>query len=215
MKAAFWHTTEGGTVQCDLCPHGCVIQPGTRGICGVRENQAGTLVSLNYCVASSCGMDPIEKKPLYHFFPGSRILSVGTFGCNLACQCCQNYQIAKAFSAAQVGRPNITTAALLAELPTRPTAAELQACCGIAYTYNEPSVWFETVREVTQAVRARGLKNVLVTNGYICAAPLAELLECVDALNIDLKAFSEQVYKTHCGGTLAPVLATMPASFRP
>jgi pyruvate formate lyase activating enzyme len=207
MKAAYWHSGEGGTVVCELCPHGCVIAPGKCGMCGVRENQAGTLVSLNYCVASSCGMDPIEKKPLYHFFPGSKLLSIGTYGCNFSCKCCQNYQIAKEFSAAQLGRPNITAAALLAELPAQPAPGKLQACCGMAYTYNEPSVWFETVREVAQAVRARGLKNVLVTNGYICAAPLAELLEWVDALNIDLKAFSEQVYQTHCGGHLAPVLA--------
>jgi len=207
--AAYWQADEHGAARCTLCPHGCVIQPGRCGVCGVRENRAGTLVSLNYFVASSCGMDPIEKKPLYHFFPGSRILSIGTYGCNLACKCCQNYQIAKEFSAAQLGRPNITTAALLAELPA-PGAR--QACCGMAYTYNEPSVWFETVREVAQAVRARGLKNVLVTNGYLCAEPLAELLEVMDAFNIDLKAFDEQVYKTHCGGKLAPVLATIEAA---
>jgi len=207
MNAAYWHSGDGGTVECDLCPHGCVISPGRRGICGVRENRAGALVSLNYFVASSCAMDPIEKKPLYHFFPGSRILSIGTYGCNLACKCCQNHQIAKNFSATQLGKPNITTETLLAELPATP-----QACGGMAYTYNEPSVWFETVREVAQAVHARGLKNVLVTNGYICAAPLAELLEVIDAFNIDLKAFDEQVYKTHCGGKLAPVLATIAAA---
>jgi pyruvate formate lyase activating enzyme len=207
--AAYWQATEGGSVRCALCPHGCVLAPGKRGICGVRENRAGTLVSLNYFVASSCAMDPVEKKPLYHFFPGSRLLSIGTYGCNFSCKCCQNYQIAREFPAAKLGRPNFTTEALLAELPSAPTPAALQDCCGMAYTYNEPIIWFETVREVARAVRARGLKNVMVTNGFVNTEPMAELLDYVDAFNIDLKAFDEQVYKTHCGGHLAPVLASI------
>lgn len=207
--AAYWQATAGGGVRCTLCPHGCVLAPGARGICGVRENRAGALVSLNYFVASSCALDPVEKKPLYHFFPGSRLLSVGTYGCNFSCKCCQNYEIAREFSVAKLGRANFTTDALLAELPSAATAGELRECCGVAYTYNEPIIWFETVREVARAVRARGLKNVMVTNGFINAAPLAELLECVDAFNIDLKAFDEQAYKTHCGGGLAPVLRTI------
>lgn len=207
MTAQHWQRTTGETVQCGLCPHGCVIAPGRRGLCGVRENRGGTLVALNYGVACSANLDPIEKKPLYHFFPGSQIVSIGTYGCNLACPWCQNYSISKEFSL-QALRPNLTPEALL-RIVDEHARGGVRAMCGVAYTYNEPTVWFEFVMACAPLVRQRGLKNVLVTNGFIAPAPLMELLPYVDALNIDLKAFDEGFYRTHCRAQLAPVLHTI------
>jgi pyruvate formate lyase activating enzyme len=207
--AGYWHTESERIVRCELCPHRCRIKPGNTGICGVRENQDGVLQSLVYFVASGSAMDPVEKKPLYHFFPGSTLLSLGSYGCNLACRCCQNYTISKEFSRANLGRSNFSVASVLNALPELASPLDLLVCCGVAYTYNEPTVWIETVRELAQAVRARGYKNVMVTNGYIQPEPLEDVLEVVDAFNIDLKAFREEAYARHCGGALAPVLRTI------
>lgn len=207
MKAQYWYSTSGGAVQCKLCPHACVIAPGRRGICGVRENRAGTLVALNYGVACSAGLDPVEKKPLYHFFPGSQIVSIGTYGCNLACPWCQNYSISKEFSPHAL-RQNLTPEALL-RIVDEHAGGGLHHMCGVAYTYNEPTVWFEFIMACAPLVRQRGLKNVLVTNGFISPAPLQELLRYVDALNIDLKSFDEAFYRTQCRAQLAPVLETI------
>jgi len=210
MTAQHWHRAHDEVVQCELCPHACIIAPGKRGMCGVRENRAGTLVTLNYGVACSAHLDPIEKKPLYHFFPGSQIVSIGTYGCNLSCPWCQNYSISKEFSISAL-RPNLTPAALLAAVDEHARGG-LRAMCGVAYTYNEPTVWFEFVMACAPLVRARGLKNVLVTNGFISPAPLQELLQYVDALNIDLKAFDDDFYRRHCHARLAPVLQTIRAA---
>jgi len=210
--AAYWHASDHGKVACVLCPHACVIPPGKTGICGVRENREGALVALTHLVASSSAVDPVEKKPLYHFFPGSSILSFGSFGCNLSCTCCQNYTISKEFPRGQLGRPNLSVARMNAMLDECGPGVSLLEFCGVAYTYNEPSVWIETILELAPVVRARGLKNVLVTNGFICQKPLADLLETVDALNIDLKGFDDEFYRRWCGGRLEPVLETIKSS---
>jgi pyruvate formate lyase activating enzyme len=197
MKARFHEHLEGDFVRCDLCPHHCVIGPGRRGLCRVRENRAGTLTALTYGRVASTAMDPIEKKPLYHFHPGRQILSIGTWGCNLQCLFCQNCEISQG------------------EVPTRELAPEEavrlareQDSVGIAYTYNEPLIGWEYVHDTARAARDAGLKNVLVTNGYVEDAPLRELLPLVDAMNIDIKAFHESFYDEVCGGHLEPVLAT-------
>jgi pyruvate formate lyase activating enzyme len=209
QTAQFWHALDNQKVQCSLCPHQCVIAPGNTGICAVRENRNGTLVSLNYMVASGNGIDPIEKKPLYHFFPGSQILSFGTFGCNFSCKCCQNYTISKEFPASRLGLPNISADDVHRSLIRLSDRYSISDFCGLAYTYTEPSVWAETVLELGPLVRKLGLKNVFVTNGYICPEPLEAFLEFADAFNIDLKALDDDVYRTFCGGSLQPVLDTI------
>ncbi|MCX7848112.1 MAG: AmmeMemoRadiSam system radical SAM enzyme [bacterium] len=210
--AQYWHRTTGNYVQCTLCPHHCTIAPGHRGLCGVRENRDGTLISLNFSVACSLNLDPIEKKPLHHFFPGSRIISVGTYGCNLACPWCQNFTISKEFSPHSL-RPNLSPDLLLRELD-KLARRDLHEMCGVSYTYNEPTVWFEFIMACAPRVRERGLKNVLVTNGYISPEPLNDLLKFVDALNIDLKSFDDEFYRRYCRGELAHVLSTIRTAAR-
>ena len=212
--AAYWHARENGVVQCDLCPHACVIAPGASGMCGVRTNRGGTLVARNFYVASSTGLDPIEKKPLYHFFPGSQILSFGTYGCNLACTCCQNFSIAKEFSPTSLDAPNFSHSRVAEMLNDCGKGHSLLEFCGVSYTYSEPAVWIETVLELAPMVRGKGFKNVLVTNGFVCQKPLDALLEHTDALNIDLKAFDDGFYRKYCGGRLAPVLETIKTAVR-
>lgn len=200
MQEAAFYRTEGETLQCGLCPHRCRIGPGKRGFCRTRENRDGRLYALNYGQCSSRAIDPVEKKPLYHFYPGRKIFSVGTWGCNLGCQFCQNWQISQA-------QPGIL------QCVPQDVVAWAQAAgtenIGVAYTYSEPSVWFEFIRDTAPLVQQAGLKNVLVTNGYIEAEPLAELLPHVDALNIDVKTFRDTTYRRLCAGTLAPVLRTV------
>jgi len=195
-EARFWHKTEDGRVRCDLCPHGCVIGEGKAGRCRSRGVRGGVLRALGYGVLSSGGVDPIEKKPLYHFYPGSGILSVGGWGCNFACDFCQNWNISQSFS------ENIKryTPANIAG------RAAHEGSIGIAYTYNEPLINYEFVRECAELVHAAGRKNVLVTNGFICPEPAAKLLPFIDALNIDIKSIREAFYTKWCRGTLPPVL---------
>ena len=212
--AKYWQGTDGGVVHCDLCPHQCTIGPGKTGICGVRENRGGTLIARNYYVASSTGLDPIEKKPLYHFFPGSQILSFGTYGCNLACSCCQNFSIAKEFPRASLDSPNFSRSRVAEMLGDCGKSHSLHEFCGVAYTYSEPMVWIETVLDLAPMVHGKGFKNVLVTNGFVCQKPLDDVLEHTDALNIDLKAFDDGFYRKNCGGRLAPVLDTIKAAAR-
>ena len=184
---------------CPVCPHHCLLAEGQTGRCRARKNREGKIVSINYGKLTSLMLDPIEKKPLRRFFPGSRILSVGSFGCNLACPFCQNYEISMADS----GQAHWQEAApeALAGL-----AQEYQSYgnIGVAFTYNEPLVGYEFVRDTARLVRERGMKNVLVTNG--CAEPLVleELLPYVDAMNIDLKGFTGEWYE-RLGGDLETV----------
>ncbi len=195
--AAHW-VPDGDAARCGLCPHCCRIAEGKTGTCGVRENRGGTLFAATYGKVATVAVDPIEKKPLFHFHPGARILSIGSVGCNFRCEFCQNWNL------------------VLRQVPVEPVrigdligAARRENSVGIAYTYNEPFIQFEFVLECAKAFRAAGMKNVLVTNGYVNPAPLAELLPFVDAMNIDLKSMDPAFYRKICGGDLDPVLATI------
>ncbi|MFO7637397.1 MAG: AmmeMemoRadiSam system radical SAM enzyme [Clostridia bacterium] len=190
-----------GKVQCFLCPHRCVLSPDQTGVCRARKNMDGRLYSLNYDKISAIAMDSIEKKPLYKFYSGSSILSVGTFGCNLKCSYCQNHEIAH-------GNPRLYT---ITSKQLVEQALSHKNNLGIAYTYNEPGIWYEYVRETSRLARARRLKNVMVTNGYICREPLEELLKHMDAANIDLKSFQEDFYRKVCKGTLCHVKESIEA----
>lgn len=202
MDAKFWRRTSTGKVKCTLCPHRCLISEGKHGVCGVRCNQGGVLLSriLPYCI--SIALDPIEKKPLYHFYPASQIVSVGTLGCNFSCRFCQNNSLSQpsAYSFEQLRR--IAPVELL-ELANRYRYA---GNIGVAYTYNEPSIWYEFILEAAPLIHDGGLKNVCVTNGFINKAPLKKLLPYIDAFNLDIKSIDESFYKKYCGGSLKNVL---------
>jgi len=200
-EALYYESREGGALQCSLCPHHCLVRPGERGRCRVRENRDGALVTLNYGRVTSIAMDPIEKKPLYHFLPGSHILSLGTFGCNFRCPFCQNWQI----SQEQPPARDLTSDAAV-------DLARQHGSMGIAYTYNEPSIWYEFVLETAQKAHEAGLRNVLVTNGFIEQEPLRALLPFVDAMNVDIKSSNPEFYRRLCEGRLEPVLATVAAA---
>ncbi|HDQ14238.1 MAG TPA: AmmeMemoRadiSam system radical SAM enzyme [Sediminispirochaeta sp.] len=187
-----------GRLECLLCPHHCRLSEGEVGICKVRENRQGQLSLPYYGVLSAVANDPIEKKPLYHFYPGSSILSVGFYGCSFHCPFCQNYQIAQYTPERVEGR--VEPEELVRQALSQDTKS-------IAYTYSEPTVHFEWVMETARIARSKGLKNVLVSNGYLNPQPAAELLEVMDAANIDLKSFREEFYRNVVGGHLAPVLA--------
>ena len=206
-EAMYYEKKEDGGAQCHLCPHNCLISPGQKGFCGVRKNADGILKTLNYGLVSSLALDPIEKKPLRRFYPGSMILSAGSVGCNLACPFCQNHTIARA-----APEEVQTTFIPPVDLVEHACAMQVRGNIGIAYTYNEPSVWYEYVLETAKIVRERGLKNILVTNGYISKEPLEELLPYVDAMNIDLKAFDAPFYKKIVKGGLADVKDTIAAA---
>lgn len=201
-EALFYKKIDEAAVKCFLCPHFCVIRDGGTGFCGVRKNEGGTLYTANYGRVSSMALDPVEKKPLYHFHPGEFILSVGTVGCNLSCLFCQNWSIAK-----EAGAP--TEPATSQELVER--AKELGSF-GIAYTYNEPFIWYEFVYETAQLAKKEGLANVLVTNGYVTPEPLEQLLPYIDAMNIDIKSIEDDFYKKVCSGRVAEVLETVRVS---
>ena len=190
-EARYYTAVEDGLVQCELCPVCCKIAPGRHGRCGVRRNKEGKLYSEIYNRVTSMAVDPIEKKPLYHFHPDSQIFSIGTLGCNFKCQFCQNWQIS------QSGAPTH----FLSSDQAIKTAVKNNSF-GISYTYNEPLIWFEYVLETSKLARANGLKNVLVTNGYINKEPLMELLPFIDAMNIDIKSFNAEYYSTKLGGNL-------------
>ncbi|MFH1367693.1 MAG: AmmeMemoRadiSam system radical SAM enzyme [Elusimicrobiota bacterium] len=206
IEAKYYEKKDGDTVQCRLCPHNCVISPGKTGICRIRKNDKGKLFPLTYDQVTSLNLDPIEKKPLYHFFPGSDILSVGTLGCSFRCDFCQNWEIS------QAGIGDIPTRKLTSEMALK--MAKESKSVGMAYTYNEPLVNFEWLLETAKVFSWAELKNVLVTNGYINPEPLKELLRYVDAANIDVKAFTEQFYQKLCGAKLEPVLRTVETMVR-
>ena len=203
MKAevAFYRRLEEKNVKCEVCPHNCRIKPGKRGICRVRVNLDGTLYATNYGEYSSLAVDPIEKKPLYHFYPGWNILSVGTVGCNFSCGFCQNYRIAHEDAPTRFLSPD--------ELLRLAEECRSRGSIGVAYTYSEPLMWYEYLRDVLPVIKEGGFKNVLVTNGYINQGPLEEILPHIDALNIDLKSFSAGFYRSQCRGRLEPVKETI------
>jgi len=202
MKLAmFYEKIEDLKVHCRLCPHNCVIKPGGIGLCRARQNIGGELYSLNYARIASISIDPIEKKPLYRFHPGTNILSAGTFGCNLKCSFCQNWTIAHTDVPTIEVQPD--------ELVEKAVESLESGSIGIAYTYNEPSIWYEYVYDTAVLARQKGLANVMVTNGFISKEPLERLLPYIDAMNIDLKAFTASFYKDICKATIDNVKETI------
>lgn len=197
VEASFWHAASEGRVKCDLCPQRCVIRDGERGECDLRENRGGSLYASAYGELASTAIDPIEKKPIYHFHPGDYVLSTGPNGCNLRCRGCQNYQVSQDKAAT-----HYLSAEALAQL------AVAHDSPGIAYTYTEPLVWWEYVRDSCRAARDRGLYNVAVTNGFLEEEPAREIAAHLDAANVDIKSLSDEFYRDYCGGKLEPVLRT-------
>jgi pyruvate formate lyase activating enzyme len=186
-------------IQCLLCPHECIISAGKTGLCGTRKNDDGKFVSLIYGKPCAIHLDPVEKKPLYHFYPGEKILSLGTLGCNLFCRGCQNYDI---------------TRARITDLDFVRPEEIIERCINsgsrmIAYTYNEPTIFYEYMIDIVKLAKKSKIKNVIVSNGFINPKPLKELLKYVDAANIDLKGFSETFYKEYANASLKPVLNTI------
>ena len=192
---------EGGTVRCRLCAHRCAIAPGRFGTCGVRENRGGTLVTHAYGDLIAVHVDPIEKKPLFHFLPGTTSMSIAAAGCNFRCGFCQNWEISQAGERAPgrgSGRETSPAAVVRAALE--------QDCRSVSYTYTEPTIFFEFAYDTAKAARAVGLANVFVTNGYMTAEALEAIRPYLDAANVDLKAFKDETYKRVCGARLQPVL---------
>ncbi|MFO8111680.1 MAG: AmmeMemoRadiSam system radical SAM enzyme [Desulfosalsimonadaceae bacterium] len=204
MEALLYERIKDNVVQCGLCNHRCVIKNGRRGKCSVRENNNGILETLVYDKIIARNIDPIEKKPLFHFYPGSLSYSIGTVGCNFRCRFCQNADIAHMatdHSGRIMGQPFT---------PEQMVDEALQAgCTSISYTYTEPTVFFELARNTAERAHERGLKNVFVTNGYMTTAALEMIAPYLDAANVDLKAFTEEFYETQCSATLAPVLESL------
>ncbi len=201
VPTRYWHRLADDRVQCDLCPRACKMKAGQRGLCFVRGATAAGVVLTTYGRSSGFCIDPIEKKPLNHFYPGSAVLSFGTAGCNLACKFCQNWDISKSRE-----QHTLTVSAA----PTAIAAAAVEhGCSSVAFTYNDPIIFHEYALDVAAACRARDIKTVAVTAGYVCAAPRAEFFAAMDAANVDLKAFSEDFYQRVTGGALAPVLETL------
>jgi len=200
--AEYQEHLSNGKVKCCLCPHYCMIDEGGFGKCGARENNNGELFAASYGSVTSIALDPIEKKPLYMFYPGRKIVSIGSFGCNFNCPFCQNYNISKEYRGIKAEQ---MTPALIAEVAKQ---SVVDGNIGIAYTYNEPLIGYEFVLDCSKAIRKEGLMNVLVTNGYINEEPLQKLLPYIDALNIDIKAITKRTYKEF-GGTLDTVKNTI------
>lgn len=201
MREALYYKQLDGKLICSLCPRLCRIAEGQAGFCRVRQNKKNILYTLNYARCAAMALDPIEKKPLYHFYPGSLILSLGTWGCNFACQFCQNWQLAQA----QPETGELWPSDAVQEALRLKAAGNI----GIAYTYSEPSVWYEYIIDTAKLAKEAGLKNVLVTNGYLSEAPLSELLPSIDAINIDVKAFHNDFYQKYCKAELAHVQHTV------
>jgi len=204
-EAMYWEA-EGERIRCRLCPQRCLIAEGKRGLCTVRENRGGRLVPLTYGQVTSVHMDPIEKKPLFHFRPGSQILSIGARGCNLSCEFCQNWQISKEEAATQ---PLVPADAVALAVRERERGGNI----GIAFTYNEPLIWYEYLIDTCRLAHDQGLKNVLVTNGEIEEEPLRELLPFIDAMNVDVKSMSSDFYRRLCHGPSEPPRRTVERVF--
>jgi len=204
MKEALFYRLidkDKGIIQCLLCPKECKIKENQVGFCRARKNIQNKLYSLIYGRISSWGMDPIEKKPLYHFFPGTTVLSLGTIGCNFSCSFCQNWTI----SQESIERVRVEELS-----PERAVELALKNHSpGISYTYSEPLIWYEYVLDTAKLARKNHLKNILVTNGFINPQPFQELLPYIDALNIDLKSFRDSFYRKYCQANLSPVLQTI------
>jgi pyruvate formate lyase activating enzyme len=201
VPTRYWHLLEDGRVQCDLCPRYCKLHEGQRGFCFVRACQDGQVVLTSYGRSSGFCIDPVEKKPLYHFLPGTPVLSFGTAGCNLGCKFCQNWDISKSRETDTLADEAAPEA--IAE------AAVRAGCRGVAFTYNDPVIFHEYAIDVAQACRRQGLKAIAVTAGEVCPEPRAEFYRHMDAANVDLKGFREDFYRDVCAGRLGPVLDTL------
>ncbi len=200
-RKALFQVRKGEAVQCGLCPHSCTLKEADSGLCGVRKVVNGSLRSLVYGHPASASVDPIEKKPLYHFLPGESTFSYATVGCNLACSFCQNHTLSQVRGDPGRGRP-VPPEALV-------EAARQEGSQVVTATYSEPTVFFEYALDVARAAKAVGMRNAFVTNGFISPDALAVLLPYLDAANVDLKTFSDETYRKVCRGRLAPVLATI------
>ena len=200
MKTAqYWRMRDDGRIECDLCPRHCRLKEGQHGLCGVRLREGDRLIAAAYGRACGLAIDPIEKKPLNHFLPGSSVLSFGTTGCNLTCGFCQNFHLSRStrIEGTRMTPEEIADAALR------------HTCAGVAFTYNEPTIFFEYAVDTATACHAKGLKTVAVTNGGIEAEPRREFFANMDAANVDLKAFTDRFYRKLCGASLQPVLETL------
>ena len=196
-----WHRVPDGRLRCDVCPRGCTLRDGQRGLCFVRAREGEQIVLTTYGRSSGFCVDPIEKKPLNHFLPGTSVLSFGTAGCNLACRFCQNWDISKS--------REFDTLADAASPDAIAAAAQRLGCRSVAFTYNDPVIFMEYAIDVADACHARGIKAVAVTAGYMCAEPRAEFYAHMDAANVDLKGFTEYFYGKTCSAHLQPVLETL------
>ncbi|MCL5037344.1 MAG: AmmeMemoRadiSam system radical SAM enzyme [Chloroflexi bacterium] len=200
-EALYYDRLKGGNIVCNLCPRHCVTREGNRGVCGVRENRRGKYYSLVYGAAGAVHLDPVEKKPLFHFLPGTQVFSVGTAGCNMRCKFCQNWELSQS-------RPEaLSTQDLFPEDAV--ALAGKSGARSIAGTYNEPIVFYEYIRDIALKARPAGLSTVMISAGYINKEPLKELCKHLDAVKIDLKGITENFYNTMCAGTLKPVLDTL------
>lgn len=205
IEAGYYRKKEGNQVECLLCPHHCTIRPGDAGKCRIRTNNNGTLMADMYGNLSAVHIDPVEKKPLYHFHPGKEILSLGGLGCNFSCNCCQNYSIS------QTGKNDFPRVIKMSLENILFEAEKALDNIGVAYTYNEPGVWYEYMFEIAKLIKEKGMKNAMVSNGYINKKPLLDLLPFMDAFNIDLKCFDSNLHEQFTGGKLKFVLNTLKA----
>ena len=201
MPTKYWHALEDGRLQCDLCPRFCKLREGQRGMCFVRARQDDQIVLTTYGRSSGFCIDPVEKKPLNHFLPGSAVLSFGTAGCNLACDFCQNWDISKSREVETLSEDASPGAVARAAVET--------GCRAVAFTYNDPVIFMEYAIDVANACRERGIATIAVTAGEICEAPRREFYQYMDAANVDLKAFTQDFYWKICKGDLQTVLNTL------
>lgn len=201
VPTRYWHRLEDGRVQCDVCPRACKLGEGQRGLCFVRGREEGGIKLFSYGRSSGFCVDPVEKKPLNHFLPGTSVLSFGTAGCNLACKFCQNWDMSKSRE-----MDRLTD---LAMPQTLAQTAQRLGCASLAYTYNDPAVFMEYAMAVADAGHELGVQSIAVTAGYMCAEPRREFYRHMDAANVDLKGFTEEFYRKVCGGHLQPVLDTL------
>lgn len=205
MKAALlYKKIDGNRIQCQLCPHRCTLIEEQLGVCRVRKNIAGELFSLNYDRVTTTHLDPIEKKPLYHFLPGSSSFSLATMGCNFSCKFCQNHFLSVVVEEDAICGDPITPGQLV-------EAAQKSGSASISYTYSEPTIYFELMLDTARLAKEAGLKNVMITNGYMTPEALEMIAPYLDAANVDIKSFSEDFYLKYCGGRLVPILETVKA----
>jgi pyruvate formate lyase activating enzyme len=206
MESRYYDKLDEDTVRCTICPRMCTIGPGKRGFCGTKENQAGSLIDLTYGQISAIAVDPIEKKPLVHFYPGSKALSISSVGCSFTCPWCQNWHISQAKPDAS-GLRRYTPEYIVSE-------AKRQRCTSISYTYNEPLINLEFVEDTARVAHREDVKNVLVTNGYVSMEALGKVIDAIDAANVDWKGFSEEFYRKHCSADLESVVQATEEMYR-